>query len=719
MEMLSTGTNFLLILFGFGALIFVHELGHFLAARWAGIRVEGFSIGMGPPLVSWRRGIGCRSGSTDPATRAKFGRNAISMSDEELATAGIGETEYTLRLLPIGGFVRMLGQEDGNPGAISSAPRSYQTAPIGKRMVVVGAGVVMNLILAVLLFLIAFAVGVRFPAPIIGGTEPGSPAGNALATNADAAGLTGAAQRLQPGDTIVAIDGDPVATYADVMQRAAMNRPGNAMHISVLRRGIDTTLEFEIAPALVPQIGLYQLGERPALSATITSVASSRDSIEQQLRATGLNGLEPGATLLAINGRSVATFEEFEDVITKGDGASFETTWSVPSRPTPLSLTMRPDARLDLIVSSVRGEETALHSLFGITPLVRVDTVMKDSPNHGTLLAGDVILRAGTCDGPNFFDLRRIAKDAAGNDLALLVLRDGQEVALETKVLANGTLGFLRGAALDIPVIAQPVNEALGPRPSTTAKNGDISTSGESAAERPTLPLPVQGLDLFARSTIVSAGGTPVEDWTTFREALRAATAKAAAAKTGATVELVLALPLADAPRETKSLTLAAADVERLHALTWSSPISPMIFDPKFVTLKASGPIDAVRMGLAETKKMILQVYLTIDRVAHGSIGIKNLNGPVGIFHIGVKVADQGFMWLLFFIAMLSVNLAVINFLPIPIVDGGLFLFLVYEKIMGRPPSIPFQNAATAVGLLLIGSIFLITFYNDVARLVQ
>jgi regulator of sigma E protease len=64
------------------------------------------------------------------------------------------------------------------------------------------------------------------------------------------------------------------------------------------------------------------------------------------------------------------------------------------------------------------------------------------------------------------------------------------------------------------------------------------------------------------------------------------------------------------------------------------------------------------------------------------------------------------------------VNLAVLNFLPLPIVDGGLFLYLIYEKFKGRPPSIAFQNAAALLGLMIIGTIFVVTFYNDVMRLV-
>ena len=98
-------------------------------------------------------------------------------------------------------------------------------------------------------------------------------------------------------------------------------------------------------------------------------------------------------------------------------------------------------------------------------------------------------------------------------------------------------------------------------------------------------------------------------------------------------------------------------------------------------------------------------------------MALEQLHGPVGIVHIGTRVIDRGFMYLLFFLAMISVNLAVLNFLPIPIVDGGLFVFLIYEKIRGTPPSIAFQNGATLVGLLLIGALFIVTFYNDIMRL--
>ena len=142
------------------------------------------------------------------------------------------------------------------------------------------------------------------------------------------------------------------------------------------------------------------------------------------------------------------------------------------------------------------------------------------------------------------------------------------------------------------------------------------------------------------------------------------------------------------------------------------------IFDPNFTLLTADGnPLKAVAMGFRETLKMIEQVFLTLDRVGRGSVGVDQLQGPVGILHTGTKVADEGFMYMVFFLALISVNLAVVNALPIPIADGGLFMFLMYEKIRGKPPSIAFQNAAALAGIALVAGIFLLTFYNDIVRL--
>ena len=103
--------------------------------------------------------------------------------------------------------------------------------------------------------------------------------------------------------------------------------------------------------------------------------------------------------------------------------------------------------------------------------------------------------------------------------------------------------------------------------------------------------------------------------------------------------------------------------------------------------------------------------------MVQGSVSYKNIMGPLGIFSAGTRFAYKGHDWLIWFLSMISANLAVVNFLPIPIVDGGLFMFLILEKIQGRPLSQRTQSIAQIVGLALLLGVFLIVTYQDIARM--
>lgn len=718
MELLSNGTNVLLILAGFGLLIFVHELGHFLAARWAGIRCESFAVGIGPPLVAWRRGIGLRAGSTDPATIARHGKPAMEMSDEELARNGIGETEWSLRAFPLGGFVRMLGQDDLDPAKVSGAPRSYQRAPLGRRMVVVSAGVTANLLLAMALFMVAFMAGVRFEAPVVGAVLPGSPAA--------------AADGLRPGDAVLAIDGRRVDTFADIQIAGAMARPGAALEFIVRRAGSDGSPEerrLEIVPQLDRVAGLYAIGIAPALSGTIGAVRDDeRPAFDDVMQRAGLapertaSGTDPLAVLLSVRTgragdggvRDVALAQRWIDAPGDGPqpavaaaaleraaaesrGAPFVTTWLTAGGRT-VERGVSPLPRFQELRDAAGPGDTEL-GLLGLVPLLRIERPMEGSPNAGVLRPGDVILRAGAAQGPRMPQLRAELASRAGGTIDMLVLRDGKETDVKANVGANGLLGVQIAAALDLPVTAATV----------------ATVPGADGKPRPT---PADELGLLPRTRIESVDGRPVTDWASLRAALAEATREAAGRDESVPVPVVLASPTPGHGRIEGALAVTAADARELQSLGWASPLPPTVFEPLMTTLTANGnPAVAVSMGFHHTKTMVVMTYLTLDRIVRGSVGVEQLRGPVGIVHLGARVVDRGATYLVFFLAMISVNLAVLNFLPLPIVDGGLFLYLLYERFTGRPPSVRFQNAATTVGLVFLGTLFLFTFYNDVMRI--
>lgn len=724
--MIQTTLNILLIVLGFGVLIFIHELGHFLAAKWAGIRAEAFAVGMGPVALAWRRGIGLRFGSTAPEyeqrVRAFLATDDVQQRSEDKAAElpradfyrvgdklGLGETEYSLRWLPIGGFVKMLGQEDANPNYVSDDPRSYNMRPIGKRMVVVSAGVIMNLILAIVLFVIAFVVGVRFPAPVVGEVAASLPAGRVMPENAATLGITTVG--LQPGDHVLSIDGDPARTFADVRIASAMSKPGDTLTIVVQRPGVQEPLTFRVQPEKDPIEGLLGIGIAPSASSKLTDASMDDGVLGPMLEQTGLAkaGVMPGMTLISVNSIDITAYEQVNKAARDSNGEPLRTKWAWIDKhgeqgsPVSASLSVSPDFEQYMQREDAgRGGDGGL---IGFSPLTRFVRVVEGTPNAGIIQPGDVLVRLADVPYPRRSQLFETLDKHRRKDISMVVLRDGEQVPLTCKVNRDGQLQVQIESALDLMITAQPVKEYARYRADEPGKAEDVVT-----------PAGRLGLFTTGGTTIVEVAGAAVANWSEFRAAILGATRNALQEGTEARVDLRVQHPIAGSPRETVSLELTPDEVKRLHELKWHVDLQSFAFEPLY-TVRQGSPLQAVVMGFEETHKMVMMTYLTIDRLFRGSVGVDQLRGPVGIVHIGTKVAREGLMYLLFFLGMISVNLAVINFLPLPIVDGGLFLFLVYEKIKGRPPSLAFQNVATVVGLLIIGSLFVVTFYNDVLRL--
>ncbi|MBV9786005.1 MAG: RIP metalloprotease RseP [Acidisphaera sp.] len=195
-DFFRTAAAFVVVL---GVLVFVHELGHYLVARWRGVHIEAFSIGFGRPIATWtdRRG-----------------------------------TQWKLAWLPLGGYVKLHGQE--RPEEVSDevrqgwmAGRTFHEKPVGSRALVVAAGPAANFLLAIVLFALLFATAGRpVPMPVVGEVIADTAASRA---------------GLQSGDRVLAIDGTPIATFGDI-QRIVTAHPAAALSLLVQRGAEKLTL---------------------------------------------------------------------------------------------------------------------------------------------------------------------------------------------------------------------------------------------------------------------------------------------------------------------------------------------------------------------------------------------------------------------------------------------------------------------------------------------
>jgi regulator of sigma E protease len=132
---------------------------------------------------------------------------------------------------------------------------------------------------------------------------------------------------------------------------------------------------------------------------------------------------------------------------------------------------------------------------------------------------------------------------------------------------------------------------------------------------------------------------------------------------------------------------------------------------------KSLGPIEAVSESFKQTYRIAEMTVLSVVKMIQGTISRETLGGPIMIAQMAGEQAKEGAANFLFFIALLSINLGIINFLPIPVLDGGHLLFFMVEAIMGRPVNTKMREIAQQVGIFLLLLLMIYVFYNDINRL--
>ncbi|MEQ1898105.1 MAG: RIP metalloprotease RseP [Vicinamibacterales bacterium] len=262
-------TTLLSFLFVLGVLIFVHELGHFLAARRLGVRVLTFSLGFGPKLFTVKR----------------------------------GDTDYCISLIPLGGYVKMAG--DTVEDSLAGKPDEFMSKTKWERFQILIAGPVMNILLAFVVTTVVLLQGTEVPAfeeetPVLGGVIAGSPAAKA---------------GLQRGDTILTAAGEKVATW-NALNLAIAIRPAKNVTLTVDRAGQPVTVTLQTTAETKYQIG--SIGVLPDINPIIRS-AIPGDPADKA-------GLKAGDAVVAVDGERVVLSSDLVREVSKRGGKTIAIT---------------------------------------------------------------------------------------------------------------------------------------------------------------------------------------------------------------------------------------------------------------------------------------------------------------------------------------------------------------------------------------------------------
>jgi regulator of sigma E protease len=362
-------------------LIFVHELGHFLVARACGVRVLKFSIGFGPPV--------------------RIGRFRLAWKR--------GGTEYVIAWFPLGGFVKMLGEnpdEVDDPEALAHPDEALGAKSLWQKLAIVFAGPVMNLLLPVLVFMVTLAIGVQRPEAVIGSVEPGSPAARA---------------GLLPGDRVTAVEGAPTAWWGD-FDDAVRERPGRQLPVRVAR-GDETR---ELTLAVEKRASFDELGQAVDagwVGAGYRRIASMLGVPSAQSPAFTA-GLRSGDIVKAVGGTAVESWEELASTYAAAGSSGSVRLQVERAHPEALATATPPAPEsLDLEVPA-QGSLDAL----GVVPAnVVVERVEPDSPASAAgIQAGDLILALDGAPLGSFATFAETVRASQGRPLALEIARDGE-----------------------------------------------------------------------------------------------------------------------------------------------------------------------------------------------------------------------------------------------------------------------------------------------------
>ncbi len=534
-----------------GLLVVIHEFGHFVAAKLLDVRVLRFSIGYGRPLVRVQ----------------------------------LGETEYQLAVFPIGGYVRILGveREDPDPRDIG---RSFAARPLWQRIAIVFAGPVANFLLSGAVYFAFFAGHSELPAAVIGDVLPDGPAARA---------------GLEPGDRILAVNGETVRYWEDV-ERAVQRAAGKELHLRLMHNGKP------VEKYLVP----------------------------------------------------------VEKIVRRRDGTSRTQGWSGITHPP-------------------------------FVPIVGVLDPASPAARAG-MQTGDLVVSVDGQEVDNWTDVgHRLGKSARRTNLVYL---RGTDVP-----------GIPQLRLLDARFADLVPKTLLGDTLKRTTYTGLERAEMVVAHVDPGSPADVAGLR--TGDLVVTVDGELVEHWFDLDQKLLSDPARTWTIGWRRNVE-----------GQITELHAQLTQVWRKQQDEYGHTVTRLVFGARNDVARGRGvttPIDgrlsyALSKAVERTGETMSMMVGGFTSILAGDSPSDALGGPLMMYKVAAVSSSRGWdsFWLM--LALISINLGLINLLPVPMLDGGHLVVFAIEGIQRKPLSERARERVQQVGLAIVVAISILAVRNDVMR---
>jgi len=565
-----------------GILIVAHELGHFLIAKACGVRVLKFSIGFGPPIG--------------------FGRLRLRWER--------GGTEYVIGWIPLGGFVRMLGEPmPGDENFVAPLPDDVrpdeflESKPVWQKLSIVFAGPAMNLLLPIVCLMGILWVGLPRPNAVVGMIEADSPAQ-----------LAG----LRVGDRIVSLDGDEVEWWDEVILPIQHRRVDGILDLEIERDQVISRIEVPLGKQTardrfgsVVDHGWIGVGHR-RLAAVV--------GVPQESSAAARAGLRSGDLIVAVGDVEIEDWQTLGQVHEAAARAARE--------------------------SGVENVVWRLERQLGeFTPV----------------------------DGRE--DLSPEEADAASGERT--------EPAFEEFALSLPALSSLEGLGLLPATILVAYVTADRPAAMAGLLPGDLVLSVDGT--------PIGSFESFV-SVVQTSGGRELEIAFSREGRVRSVRLRAREESVAG-------------PYEIEGME------EKVYQIGLAAAVSSLPGARSVQQLR--NPIESLPRAFEMSWQMTTEYLQGLGKLFTGEVGTDRLSGPIGIARIARKSLDHGWLDYLSMMMLISINLGILNLLPIPILDGGQAMIYAIEGIKRSPLSIRSREIATSIGFSLLLILMARAFWND------